>query len=355
MEIETKFEGNTTNLAHQSISTRQLIIVVLVFLLSIGSAFTGGYYLNNLLGTQQIPTSTPTPKPETSIVEEMPGVGSKITSGKEYYDDTLMAITSELPRRVLVGTATRQEVLDGVNQNTRASFFDGTSWTRKLITKNYDNTAIHTNAIISDWTIQIDPSRVLKQSITGKLTVGKDTIDFDTGMITNNLGIRSLPGFTKFISTSDGKLTIDGSTLPAKILYTRIYSNNSQEMQFYDTPLGLTTHWLAFWDDEGNVYHVDSTHVDKPTDKYQTHQFAVMVDQKGRVAKTFDVSIDLDSENPPKKYSIQLGEPINTNLTFAIGESINKAPNNSYTWYMSEGTGQANGISGYGVVEYIHN
>ena len=126
-------------------------------------------------------------------------------------------------------------------------------------------------------------------------------------------------------------------------------------MQFYGSPIGITTHWLAFWDDNGNVYHVDSTTVDEPTDKYQTHQFGVMVDAAGRVIKTFDVSVNIENGNPPSAYQIKLGSPINKNLVFNIGKSINKAPNNSFNLFMSEGTGQTDGINGYGIVEYIHH
>lgn len=355
MEIENV--GNTPSIETNSPPTpvSKIVLVVIIFIFSIVSAFAGGYYLKGLSIDQQTPSPSPIPLDETNISEEMTGIGAEIKSGREYYDDTIMAVTSELPRRVLVGTATRHEDGDGFNQNTRASFFDGENWTRKLLTKKYDNSSIHTNEIVSNWKIQIDPSRVLKQSVIGTLNIGDDKVSFDTGLITNNLGIRSLPGYTKFISTGVGELTIDGSKLPAKILYTSIYSNNSQEMQFYDTPLGLTTHWMAFWDEEENVYHVDSTLVAKPTDKYQTHQFGIMVDKAGKVSKTFDVNIVIDNENPPKTYKIKLGEPIFKDLTFEIGTSINKAPNNSYNWFMSEGVGEFGGIKGFGVVEYIHN
>jgi len=333
-------------------NTKFIVIIIVLFILSISSAFTGGFYLNTLLKPQEINPGSialPTPElPDDELINK-----TVIISGKGYYDDTVISITNNTPKKILVATATRQEAAEGVDQNTRVSYFDGSAWTRKILSKNYPTTGIYTNSIISDWEINIDPSRVLKQTVDGKITVDDTTITFNTGLISNNISIRSLPGYTKFISSSDGTLEINGSKLSAKILYTRIYSNNSREIQFYDVSLGVTTHWLAFWGAEGNVYHLDSTVIDNPTDIYQTHQIAVMVDNFGRVSKTFDVTINTDSGNPPGFYEIKLGSPIDRTITFNTDKSIEKAPSNTYSWFMSEGTGEVDGVKGFGVVEYI--
>lgn len=327
----------------------------LIFILSIAAAFITGYYIHTLISSPKNNGANSSPISTQDITEKEVVDETKSPKGKEYYDDTIIAITPDNPKKILVATATRQETENGANQNTRVSFFDGSAWTRKILTKSYENTAIHTNEIILEWQITIDKSRLLKQSVTGKIRLNDNQLDFDTGIITNNISVRSLPGFTKFMSTNDGILTINGNIFPAKILYTRIYSNNSEEIQFYGSSLGLTTHWLAFWDTLGNFYHVDLTVVANPTHKYQTHQFGVMVDNLGRVSKTFEILIDTSNEMPPQKYQITLGPPINKNLFFNIGKSIDKAPNNSYNWFMSEGTGQIDGVQGYGIAEYIQH
>lgn len=346
---------NTTTTKDSESPYGKFLLIILGFLICTASAFLGGFYLNNVLVTQRMQSASPSPTPQIENYEENPGIGSKNVAGNEYYDDTIMALSTSLPRRILIGTVTREVTDGGAIQNTRSSYFDGESWTRKLLTKAYSDTSIHSNAIVNNWSILIDPSRVLKQSVKGGLTVGNNKLEFETGVIDNNIGMRSLPGYTKFISTGTGKLVVNGSTLPANILYTRIYSNNADEIQSYGTPIGATTHWIAFWDDDGNVYHIDSTYVSRPTKIYETHQIGVMVDSNGRVSKTYDVKIDISGEKPPKSYSFQLGAPINKNGSFTIGVSINKAPNNAYTWYMSEGVGEVEGVAGFGVVEYIQD
>lgn len=333
-----------------------LIIGLFLFALSIGSSFFGGYYLQKILSTNENLKPSLTPMP-TNIQQktESPEGNSSYIKDKQYFDDTIMAMTDSTPHKILIATATRQEIQSGANQATRVSFFDGQKWIRKTQTKHHDTAAIYTNDIITAWKINIDPSRVLKQNVQGLIQIDQNNINFDTGNITNNIGVRSLPGYTKFMSTGNGSLTVNGTLFNAKILYTRIYSNNSQEIQFYDTPFGLTTYWLAFWDTNGNFYHIDSTNVDKPTDKYQTHELGVFVNQDGQVNKTFDVKVTSNSDNPPSSYQIQLGAPINRTLQFTTQSSINKAPNNSYSWFMSNGTGQIENISGFGLAEYIHN
>ncbi len=342
------------------LSKTSIVVGIILFIVSITSSFLSGYYLNYLKfeNIQPLESSTPVPLLNSTepLTEENPEISTLNQVGREYYDDTIMAVSEDIPRKILVATATRQETDNGSNQASRVSYFDGDHWVRKIATKKYDSTAIYTNDLISKWKIDIDPSRVLKQSVEGGLKIEGNSISFDTGIITNNLGIRSLPGFTKFMSTGNGKLNVNGSSMAAKILYTRIYSNNLADMQFYETPFDLTTHWMAFWADDGNFYHIDSTDVAKSTSKYQTHQFGVMVNKDGAVSKTFEVKINADTENPPKSYEVQLGSPINKTINFTIDKSINKAPNNSYSWYMSNGVGMTeNQISIYGVVEYIHH
>lgn len=331
--------------------------VITLFTLSVIAAFTGGYFLKSLSSSEVInppPAITPTAEP-TEIVQR-PGTGTNIQSGKNYYDDTLLAITESSPHKILVATATRHEQDQGVTQGSRVSYLDGGSWTRKTQSETNNDTAINTNNLIVGWDINIDPSKVLKQSVTGKITINQNNILFNTGTLSNNIGIRSLPGYTKFMSNGIGTLTINNNEQRSKILYTRIYSNNSNELQFYDSPFGLTTHWLAFWDQDGNFYHLDSTNVAVPTAKYQSHQLGVKVDNQGRVSKTFQVTIETSNENPPKSYKISFGTPIKQTIELKIGSSNNKAPGNTYSWFMSDVTGTVDGSSsGYGAVEYIHN
>lgn len=353
MEVKTKPPDQPRI---ERISTMTLIIGLFLFMLSIGTAFFGGFYLQKLQQPNEKPIRSPTPTP--TMVPNSAGIpiaNSNFIKDKQYFDDTIIAATVEAPHRVVIATATRQETQNGTNQATRISFFDGEKWTRKSITKNYQTSSIYTNDIIWDWNITLDPSRVLKQRVQGTLKIEDNTIEFDTNTIANNIGVRSLPGYTKFMSTGNGSLIINGTSFAANILYTRIYSNNSQEIQFYDAPFGLTTHWLAFWDNQGNFYHIDSTHVDKPTTKYETHELGIMVDSDGRVTKTFEVQVQPDVATPPQVYQVKFGKPINKILNFTTHSSLNKAPSNSYSWYMSNGTGDVENIEGFGLVEYIHN
>lgn len=338
----------------EKISTITLVVCFFLFLISIGAAFFGGFYFQTLLNDNNtaysgVPSPTIIPNIEPSVANSYHG------KDKQYFDDTIIAMTIDAPHNILVATVARQENQDGANQSARASYFDGEKWTRKSVTKNYQTSAIYTNDIIPRWKIDLDSSRVLKQRVQGSIKIDNNIVDFDTNTITNNIGVRSLPGHTKFMSTGNGSLTINGKQVAANILYTRIYSNDLQEIQFYDTPFGLTTHWLAFWDNQGNFYHIDSTHVDRPTAKYQTHELGVVVDKDGRVNKTFEVKMQTGSTNPPHTYQIEFGSPINKVLNFTTQSSLNKAPDNSYSWYMSNGVGWVENNDGYGLIEYIHN
>ena len=346
---------------------KALILFVLIF--GFVSTFIMGYFLANLMSMEKTVSNN---KEETEIPEivenkdddypEIVQDSANFAPGKHYFNETIIFVSKNKPRINLVATvSTSKGDGDNFTQNMRVSFFDGEKWTRKSKSQNTKNSSITSNDLVRKWKVDIDPSRVLKQTLEGEVNVDKNEITFTSGTLSNEIGVRSLPGYTKFMSNGLGKMTVNGEILDAYVLYTHIYSLNSSEIQFYDNPFGLTTDWIAFWDSEDNFYHIDSTSVDKPTEIYQTHQIGILEDSfLNSVTKTFSTSIIRDSETPPVDYRVRLDSPINASLNFKRVNSLNKAPNGSYVWYMGniEGSVQRqNGktLDGVGLVEYIHN
>lgn len=364
---------NTPQVSSQS-KGRLLKIAIFIFvILGFITTFVSGYYVSRLLSTEKNVTTgdsttktgnipyikdvTPYPTSNNPQVEQDT---TKFLPGKHYFDDTIIVVTKDKPQINLVATVTRAEQDNNYAQSTRVSYYDGKDWTRQLDSKSTQDSAIVSNKLVKSWSTIIDPSRVLKQTAQGEITINNSSVVFSTGTLQNEIGIRSLPGYTKFLSNGAGTLTVNGVAHPAYILYTRIYSLNAAEIQFYNQPFGVTTDYIAFWDTQGNFYHVDATSVDKPTPTYQTHQLGIMEDVNGAVEKTFSVTVNRNSKNPPAQYTVSLNNPIGATLNFNRVNEINKAPNGSFTWYMGniEGTvKRPNGesLSGIGLVEYIHN
>lgn len=339
------------------------IIILLIISVGFASSFAFGFYLNQLLKSEKNVTTEKPSVTQPTTQNNAPQVeqdSTKFLPGKFYFDDTLIAITKESTPRSIVATTTRVQQEKDYAQNTRVSYFNGSNWLRKIVSHPNSDSAMVSDQIIKNWQTKIDSTRVLKESSTGEIQMDNTKIGFYTGPLENEISIRSLPGYTKFLSRGEGSLTIDGKEIPAHILYTHIYSSNAQEIQFYNQPFGLTTDWIAFWDEEGNFYHVDTTSVDKPTSTYQTHKLGIVENLQGQVTKTFDLSIVRDNNNPPSSYKISLNSPINLSIDLTRTNSLNKAPNNSFIWFsgnvvgsVTKGNGQK--INGVGLVEYIHN
>ncbi len=362
-EIQVKSKGKTKYLL--------LALVVIGFV----TTFASGYFLSKLLSSERnITTGTakpfiremPVPPNETPVptearMPEIPQDSTKFTPGAHYFDDTIMVVTKDTPRLNLIASVARTEKQEGgFAQSSRASYFDGSKWTRTSVGNNAPDSAIVSNNLVNNWATTIDPSRVLKQTAQGKITINNTPVFFSTGDLKNEISMRSLPGYTKFISYGSGTLTVNGVTHNAYIAYTRIYSLNASDIQFYNEPFGLTTDYIAFWDSEDNFYHIDKTSVDKPTTKYQTHEIGVFEDKDGAVKKSFAVEIDRDSQTPPTKYTASILGSINAKLNFTRINEVNKSPNGPYKWYLGgiEGTvTNSNGetLNGVGIVEYIHN
>lgn len=371
--METYSAQNYQSIPDSNASSKIVSKVLIIIIVVIGfiTTFASGYFLSHLLtseknisteitsNTPNIPenTTTPTPTSENPQVEQET---TKFLPGKHYFDDTLMIVTKDKPHISVVATIARTEQENNYAQNTRVSYYDGNDWTRQFASKISQDSAILSNNLVKSWNTIIDPSRVLKQTVQGEITINNSSLVFSTSVLQNEIGIRSLPGYTKFLSNGNGTLTVNGIEHQAYVLYTRIYSLNVAELQFYNQSLELTTDYIAFWDTLGNFYHIDSTNVNKPTPIYQTHQLGVMENKNGAVEKTFSVTVNRDSKKPPEQYTASLNNPIGATLNFNRINEINKAPNGSFAWFMGniEGTVQTpNGeiLNGIGLVEYIQN
>ena len=322
------------------------------------TTFISGYFMSRFLFSEKNVTMVrPNPTSENPQVGQ---ASTKFLPGKHYFNDTIMIVTKDKPRIDLVATVTRIEQDNDYTQNTRVSYYDGSGWIRQSDSKTNPDSTIVSDKLVKSWGVMIDPSRVLKQTVQGEITISNSSLAFSTGTLQNEIGIRSLPGYTKFLSNGVGTLTINGVVHQAFMLYTRIYSFNAAEIQFYNQPFGVTTDYLAFWDTQGNFYHIDATYVSNPTPIYQTHELGVVEDVNGTVAKTFSTTVSRDSENPPVKYKVTLNDPIGVTLNFIRIDGVNKATDGSFTWYMGniEGTVQkadGDSLKGVGLIEYIHN
>jgi hypothetical protein len=346
---------------NQKSNNASKIFIIVIILLGFITTFVSGFLLSRLFTAEQNASigqvTRVTPYPTNPQLEQDTTV---FLPGKYYFDDTVIVVTKDNPRINLVASVTRTEQEKDYLQNTRVSYYDGNTWTRQTDSKTTKDSGVVSNNLLKSWDVTIDQSRVLKQTVHGEVTINNTSVAFSTGILQNEIGMRSLPGYTKFMSNGSGTININGTVHQAYIVYTRIYSLNAADIQYYNQSLGLTTDWIAFWDAKGNFYHIDKTSVDKPTQIYQTHQIGVLEDATGAVTKTFEVKVTRDSKNPPEKYAVSLNNPVGAALKLNRINGINKAPNGSFTWYMGnvEGTVQKDGgesISGIGLVEYIHN
>lgn len=328
---------------------------VIIALLIVGfiSAFMSGFVISHVLTTEQplSPSPTPTLAPQLS---GDPQDTTKFLPGKFYFQDTIIAVSKNNPHVSLLATVSRTEQESRYSQNTRVSYFDGTNWFRDVDNKITKDSTIVSSLLVNKWVVALDPSRVLKETASGQITIHNTPISFKTETLTNELTLRSLPGYTKFISATTGTLTIDGVEQEAYVLYTRIYSLNAKDIQFYNQSLGVTTDWLAFWDENGNFYHLDSTVVSRPTPVYASHQIGFLKTKDSTVLRTFDLSIERDTNMPPQNYTMKLNTPINDTLNLKLVSSHDKEPGIAYDWHLGIVTGMVNELTkGVGIVEYI--
>lgn len=342
-----------------SLTHRQLVVFVMLFISSMTMTLGAGVLLDRLFvgETTTAPVSSPTPS--ATPTDNTPDIPTSFKANTSYFDDTILLITKNEPHITVVASADRSQEDSNYKQSSRVSFFNGQDWSRKVTSSTNNTEQIQTNDIIKDWNITYDQSKVLKQSVTGTIMMDNNSIKFATQTLTNEMTIRSLPGYTKFMSEGTATAVINNVSYDCYVLYTRIYSNNAAELVSYDGSFNLTTDWAAFWDTAGNFYHLDSTNVVQDIPNYKSHTIGVFKNKDGSVQKTFTLNITRDAANPPVNYTINFGTPIDHKLTLTRTNGINKYPNNSYVWYVGNVAGTVTnekGIKseGVGLIEYIN-
>ncbi len=337
-----------------------VILLLLIFFGFVCTFFTG-FYLATILHLELQPPDSSSPEPLSSEATGSAGLSTPFLPGKYYFDDAAILITKDAPHYTIAATVSRSQQAEGYSQSTRISYFDGTNWTRKMAQDKAADSEMMKNQFLKKWEINYDPSRVLKETVSAKMMVNDVNIEFLSGTLQNEIAMRSIPGYTKFMSEGkNARITINGTEHPAYIIYTKIYSFNAKDLQFYNTPLGVTTDWIAFWDKNGEFYHVDRTNVDKPTEIYQSHEIGVYKNITGSVNKSFSVDSSHDSLENPTIFTMKLREPVYASLSLKMINQFNKYPDTAYNWFMGQAVGEVEKedkttVSGIGVVEYIHD
>lgn len=343
-------------MANEAKSNLGNILILTGVVVSFGVMFFGGFFFRDLLAKEQISRLQPTP---TGAPSKTQAANKDYLPYDLYFDDSLIMVEVAEPHEAIVVSSSRSKSVRKTAQTSRMSFYDGQKWDRKIAYAASGNAGITSDSIVKRWDIYIDSTRVLKQSSQGELQFGDKNITFSTGELQNELAVRSLPGYTKFMSAGKGTFTIDGTSKEAYVLYERIYSLNDKEIQFYNRPLAVTTYWMAFWDEDGTFYHLDSTNVGRPTDVYQSHQFGLEKTTLGSVTKTFDLTPSRDDEKKPTTFTFNLKQPVGVTIKTDVVSSLDKAASQNEIWRMNSVTGTvtkgSKTVKGIGLVEYIRD
>lgn len=323
-------------------STKQYIAVVFIVVFSILGSFYSGFFLNQSIKKGESVSSN-----------------DQIQKFTPNLIDELILITKDKPHRALITTATRTSTNSDLNNYTvRLFYFDGTRWTYEISEgKSNELERIPKTSIIPSWNIESESSYVLEQSIDGSATINDTSILFDIPLIHNEISIKSSPRYTKFMSASEGTLTLDGKTYDSYALYNRFYSYNPPENLILGPDItGLETEWLAFWDEDGNFYSIDDTTVNHKVrnDSYKAHSLAVFKDVKNRIQKSLNITL---VKNDQANYTVEISDEIDKKISIQKLNSVNKSINQKDIWLTGISTGTITGDdgvkSGFGIYEQI--
>ncbi|MFZ3301714.1 MAG: hypothetical protein WA152_03315 [Microgenomates group bacterium] len=323
-------------------SNKQYYFIVFFFVLSTLASFYSGFFLKR------------------SVINYSPNSPfSQNQKFKPNLIDELILISKNKPHKILITSATRTSTDNELNNYTiKIFFFDGNKWTNQISEgKSKELEDIPSTVIIPEWNIISESSYVLEQEIDGNAKIDGAEISFQIPVIHNEMSIKSSPRYTKFMSASEGTLTINGIEYDSYALYNRFYSYNPPENLILGQDLtGLETEWLAFWDEDGNFYNIDDTTVNDKirNDSYKAHSLAIYKDTMERVQKSFNFKVNLDKN---KNYKVDIYDGINKEISVKKINSVNKSINQTDMWISGLATGtitEGNKVkNGFGIYQQI--
>lgn len=346
-----------------------LIIYLIFFIASIASLLFTGYSLKGIWEKEQQSKNpqeyrlTNNDKLSDSTVKRNNSVyideDLGLRNGEYYINDTVIILSKKQGNVALVATVTREQKYDAsVTQISRASLFDGSKWIRRTNTESVPDLNIYPNDIVKNWRVQVDKAISLKQKAYGQLKFDETTISFSVDDIENEMPIRASIGYTKFFSTSPGKITIDGISYDANILYSRIYSSKPDEVLVYDDNFPFRTFWMILWDDEGNFYHADVTNLLRDVPNYASHSIGYKEKSGGEISKTFILDVK-KIEEEKELYQYNFSDPVGVSIKLSGYANFDKYQVN-YPWIMGIADADiidSNGknLKGRSIYEYIDN
>lgn len=229
----------------------------IIFFICLPILLIGGYFFFSDNGNERPPALSTHPYPSTSPMNSSKpseGLGGfeniSFVEDDSYFSDEFVLVSKNTPQFVVMGYVTRSQATKNYAQRATIHVFENGQW-KKYSTSNSVNTAsIHPDTLVEKWTSHIRTSKTLEEFQEINLNTDKK-IRIQTNVLSNEMAVRSLPSYTKFLSEGSAQVEYNGRVDEAYFAYTRIYSNNLSltpfnNSSFYDASNRFTTDWLVF-------------------------------------------------------------------------------------------------------------
>lgn len=347
--------------------SKRILLIFAVFISLF--LFLTGFLLRGFLSPvkQAAPITTPEPLPtNTPVLIQTPSEDSdkiiQYLPGKQFYEDSIIVVTKQIPHITLIVSAGRIEQEAQYQQYTKIQYYNRENSFRETLINSTANASITNNTIIRLW----EPSQnsIFSKNNDAKISLKyKETaLDIKINGFKSDISVRSLPGFTKFVSQGEGVLTINGEIFSANIAYTRSYSSNASYIKYLNTPEKLTGRWFVFWDTKGNFYYIDILATENKQNIYENYSKGIREDSAGNLTELLDVNFNtLKDATDFGPYEFIINKPLKQQIKFSFINSFNKSASQAYRWLLGIGEGvitnqevkDKSSLQGFGVLELI--
>ena len=144
-----------------------------------------------------------------------------------------------------------------------------------------------------------------------ELGLGMDgaSLDLSIPSLEGDFVVKSSPEYTKLVSESPAELKLNGRVYRLRAVVEKIYSSDFATYLFFPG-YGKTrseTHGFVLWDEENNLYILDTSNVEDQNPSYRSHTWALFKDVRRRMMqKGFEAHVALRADANPLHWDISI-------------------------------------------------
>ena len=197
----------------------------------------------------------------------------------------------------------------------------------------------------SEFLRTLPPDHSAREQYAFTFTLDGRVYKVNTEMLTADFLLKNEPEYTAYVGVGKAEGSIDGEPVDFRVMSERIYSNDYRVSVFFDPEGNLKSEsvQLVLWDEKGDFYMIDRSHVEENFPAYASHIWGLTKNSTGEMERYFEGDATMVNEEERRLFHATLGAK-DSSRKFEL--SLEEEFGNSYSEGLVRGTVQVGSTGG---------